>query len=333
MNILVVRIGRIGDVIMTLPALSEIIKKYPDAHIDVLTSPDGVRAFSLFQDKLSQIFTFRNQLIHRFIDTLTLKKKLLHSSYDAIYCFENKPRYINLVKDKTNQLKIICPNKPKHFSHKCLDLVGHYPCDKPFRSQRFFTVTDDDRLNARLALQQNGINPNETLIALHPTFSGSHQLFKKNNSDRIWGSDNWAKLAQLIHAQYASTGKRVNIFMDLLPNEQHIGREIVHKSQGLIRLLSFPPNFKRYLARIDAIDLLIAPNTGVMHLAAAVNTPTVALFSQFQPWDCGPFIKSSQCRVLQAERYSNQGGLPKIPATDVAQAAIDLLNTHCLETA
>lgn len=43
MKILVIRIGRAGDMVMITPALSALIDKYPNAEITVLTSPDGDR--------------------------------------------------------------------------------------------------------------------------------------------------------------------------------------------------------------------------------------------------------------------------------------------------
>ena len=36
-------------------------------------------------------------------------------------------------------------------------------------------------------------------------------------------------------------------------------------------------------------DLVVCPDTGPMHLAAAVGTPVVALFGPTAPWRTGPF--------------------------------------------
>ncbi len=41
MNILAVRVGRVGDTVMMTPALTALIKYYPDAEITLLVSPVG----------------------------------------------------------------------------------------------------------------------------------------------------------------------------------------------------------------------------------------------------------------------------------------------------
>ena len=40
---------------------------------------------------------------------------------------------------------------------------------------------------------------------------------------------------------------------------------------------------------LRAADLIVCPDTGPMHLAAAVGTPVVALFGPTAPWRTGPF--------------------------------------------
>ncbi|MFH1998481.1 MAG: glycosyltransferase family 9 protein [Planctomycetota bacterium] len=46
-------------------------------------------------------------------------------------------------------------------------------------------------------------------------------------------------------------------------------------------------------ACLEQVDLLMTPDTGTLHMAAAVNTPTVSLFfSSAYPWQTGPYGKN-----------------------------------------
>jgi len=67
--------------------------------------------------------------------------------------------------------------------------------------------------------------------------------------------------------------------------------------------------------------LLVTPNTGPMHVAAAVGTPVVALFSGWSPAECGPFVPPERARTLRAEDTAEPGrGLAAISADAVFEA-------------
>lgn len=325
MNILFVRIGRMGDVIMTLPAFHEIVSKYPQANIDVLTSLDGQRVFSLLPNSYRKLYIFRNNIPHRVFDSKRLKRQLCGRHYDKIFCFESKQRYINLINDYGSQCNLLHDNSDRHSSLKCLALVDNHLSDDLFKNKRFISCSDQSHALAKQILRYHGLSHYDHLIALHPTYSGTGSFLKKSDPDKIWSADHWVQLAHLINDAYSAINQKACIVMDLLPNEQRVGREIVAKSDGLVKLISVKPGFARYVAFIDSVDLLIAPNTGVMHLAAAVNTPVVALFSKFKASECGPFLPTEKCHVLAAEDYQTELGLDSIPPEDVADAALGLL--------
>jgi ADP-heptose:LPS heptosyltransferase len=62
-----------------------------------------------------------------------------------------------------------------------------------------------------------------------------------------------------------------------------------------------------------------------MHVAAAVGTPVVALFSGWDPADCGPYAPPERVRVLRAEDTPHpERGLAAISADAVFAASRDL---------
>ena len=70
------------------------------------------------------------------------------------------------------------------------------------------------------------------------------------------------------------------------------------------------------------MNLLIAPDTGPAHIAAAVDTNLIALFSGHNPNDCAPYTSTDKLRVLRAENMQNpELGLAAISVEDVFQAS------------
>ena len=174
-------------------------------------------------------------------------------------------------------------------------------------------VTEEGIEKARQQLSEGGISDGDFIIGLHPSFSGSKKSVfsgKKKEYLREWPPEYFASLAKLIYKFAQNNNISIKILMDLLPEERELGESIVKMSGGVISLFTNPPNFERYKATIKRMNLLITPNTGPMHIAAAVNTNIVALFVDWDPSDCGPYMAYDHYEVLRAEDYmTNEKGL------------------------
>ena len=57
-KILVIRVGRAGDMIMITPALLAILDNYPDHEIHLLTSADGKRILNGFNEKITNVYIY-----------------------------------------------------------------------------------------------------------------------------------------------------------------------------------------------------------------------------------------------------------------------------------
>ena len=88
------------------------------------------------------------------------------------------------------------------------------------------------------------------------------------------------------------------------------------------------------IALLRRVSLVIAGDTGPLHLAAALGRPTVALFGPTDPARNGPFgapsrVLRSAASVTDHRRHSDtEAGLASIPTDEVLAAAGDLLGTH-----
>ncbi|QRN04888.1 hypothetical protein GH742_14040 [Legionella sp. MW5194] len=323
MNILLVRIGRLGDMVMILPAVKEIQRLYPQARIHVITSPDGIRllkAFGLNPDTMAQ---YNNHFLYRWWELYKVRRFIRQQSFDLIYCFERKKRTISWL---PAQAKIIEESPQlQHYAWRCLTLVTPSPETNYQRHYLPFDAKKASLLNEFLEAQ--GIISSTVLIGLHPTYSGFNKWGKGRESiHRLWPWQHFAKLAVMLAEYGKNKGMNIRVVMDLLPEERTLGLQIQKASQGCAVLLPTEPDFQRYLCFLHRLNGLVVANTGVMHLAAALNTPLVALFSELHPGDCGPYMPEENCKVLRAEDTDNPTlGLQAISVDAVFDAVLALL--------
>ncbi len=324
MNILLVRIGRLGDIVMILPALRSLIYHNPEAKIHAVTSPDGIRLLKTAGIPEANMVRYRHTLVHRLMDVRHVKHFLATHHFDKIYCFETKKRTVSWLPSDTYVLKN--QQELEHYALRCLKLVE--PGLSELHQNHYLTFKRDQTPSLNALLAEHNITPTTLLIGFHPTYSGYGKWGKKREQiHRLWCWKNFAKLSYLF-ADYAHQQKiDLKIIMDLLPEEQSLGLKIKQHGANNIVILNNKPDFNRYLCYINRLNLLIVPNTGVMHLAAALGTPMVALFSHLHPNDCGPYMPPHKFIVLRSENTLKPHlGLNAISVDDVFCNAIQLLN-------
>ena len=321
MNILIVRIGRMGDMVMILPAIQAIRERHPEATLYALTSRDGMRVLPLVGIDFEHLCEYRGQWWYRFSETLKVKRWFAAHHFDEIYCFEMKQRTVGWL---PHSARVLQPHASmQHYAARCLQLVLRQPTLAPIpQSYLPLPVTQEDA-----ALRAYGVTPHTIVVGFHPTYSGFGKWGKQGEHiHRLWPESSFAGLALQLTAHARQQGLDLKIVMSLLPHEQRLGQRLVARSQGSIVVLPGTPGFKGYLAYLQRLNVLVVSNTGVLHLAAALNTPVVALFSAHNPEDCGPYMAKGRYVVLRAEAMEHPKlGLEAISVDDVLSATLRLL--------
>lgn len=325
MKILVVRIGRAGDMVMITPALNALINKFSDAEITLLTSPDGRRVLNGFHRNIKNIWILERKKLFPFIQRKQIKHEIKQANFDHIFCFETKSSFSKLFLGSCAQQHILQDIKQSeiNFAERCLNLVDsslskdQYPV--------FLPVQEDAKQRALTILQEKSISNETFLIGIHPSYSGLGKKFGRNKKSlphRNWPISHWGALCKRIKNYANENGQDIQIIMDLMPEERELGQAIIKESENSVSLITPPPDFERYKATLARMDLLIVPNTGPMHIGAAVGTNVVSLFSIHNPKDCAPYTDENKLVVIRAEdcEYPDRG-LAAISAEDVFQAS------------
>lgn len=325
MKILVIRIGRAGDMVMMTPALTAITNKYPSAEITLLTSPDGRRVLNGFHPQIKNIWILDRTKIFPFIQRMKIKRAVQQAGFQHIFCFETKTSFSKLFSNSSAQKHILKSVKDSeiNFAERCLKMV-----DTSFNRNQypvFLPIPKEAKLRSQEVLEQAGIPENTFLIGIHPSYSGLGKKFGRNKKSlphRNWPISHWGELCKIIKGYAKENNLNIKIIMDLMPEEKELGLEIIEASQKSVTLLTPQPDFERYKATLARMDLLIVPNTGPMHIGAAVGTNIVSLFSIHNPKDCAPYTNEEKIVVLRAENSQNPDlGLASISAEDVFQAS------------
>jgi heptosyltransferase-1 len=143
-----------------------------------------------------------------------------------------------------------------------------------------------------------------------------------------WGAKEWpAERYGQVAAELARAGYRV--LVNVASASDPSGEAVVRASGG--SAVAAPTSLPELIALVRRAKLVIAGDTGPLHLAAALEIPVVGLFGPTDPARNGPF--GTRSRVLRhatsqrdhSRRSETEQGLMQITADEVIGAALELL--------
>lgn len=315
---LVVRAGRMGDVVMITPALRMLLAGRPEDDVQVLTTGEGRRTLRGFDARVTRFHLHTRRWIDGLRDRGRLLAELRAQGFARVYLFESNEHWRKLVSGLGAEVHgLDVPPRSAHYAARCLDVVEPTLVRPVPRGPLELPVTDAGRAAADAYLAAHGLDPADRLVGLHLTFSESGRgLFAsgRGRKHREWPLDACAALVRRLVERGAERGVRVRPVLDVLPAERKTAEAFRLRAGDAVTVLSGEPDFERYKALLASLAVLVTPNTGPMHVAAAVGAPVVALFSGWSPEDCGPFVPAERAAVLRSE---------DTPEADRGLAAID----------
>ena len=217
----------------------------------------------------------------------------------------------------------------EHYASRCLQLIKE---NKDSYINNYLNYDEKKLALVKEQLYAFGIKDKTILIGIHPTYSGFNKnKRKKEHKHRIWKEALFGLLSKKI-SQYAKDNHLdIKVIMDLLPEDLAASKGILKEAGGDVILLSNKPDFKRYLAYLHRLETLVVANTGVMHLAAGLNTLVVALFSKSNPNDCDlkwtPYLRQwYKVEIVTNARF--QMARKSFTSEFKAKVAIEALKGH-----
>ncbi|MGQ4808915.1 hypothetical protein NKDENANG_02310 [Candidatus Entotheonellaceae bacterium PAL068K] len=289
-RILVIRSGAIGDFILTLPAVGALRQACPRAYIEVLGHPHRaiLARHPVYADHISDLEGW--DWYRLFSPQARVSESLAAylRSFEAIFAYLPGSGEIC-----ATRLRQYCSGYVVHWPPQLL--AGRHAaehllqpvCD--YRPQSYdptprVYVTAEAHDAAQRFWQQAAL-PSTGVIALHPGSGGAHKLWPLAGWQRVMA---WAAQQEIPCLVLSG------------PAEHERVRQLF---QTFNNLPPWPCAEQMPLLHLAALmarcQLVLGHDSGMMHLAAAVGTTTLALFGPTDPYTWGP--RHARTCVLQPD--------------------------------
>ncbi|KRT73710.1 MAG: glycosyl transferase family protein [Deltaproteobacteria bacterium CSP1-8] len=298
---LIVSSTGIGDTLWGTPAIYALRKALPDSSIAVLTSDAGQEVLA-GNPAIDEIFVFRRGAAGywRLVRSLmTVRRRgvdavlFFHASDRILWplcAFMGAPFLIGLAGQSKGQDEILTAaislGDEIHWAQARFSLlreVGVNATPGPIR----LYLNGKDRERPERLLKETGWGNVPLLVGLHP---GSKDPFKQ------WPEDKFARLGRALENK---AGAKIVVTGDA--EESALAAKVAGKIPQALSMAG-KLSMRETAALIERMSLFITNDTGPMHIAFAVKTPTVALFSPTDPALCGPFRAEGLTAIIRKEK-------------------------------
>ncbi|MFQ6042312.1 MAG: lipopolysaccharide heptosyltransferase II [Candidatus Poribacteria bacterium] len=280
-KILILRPDGIGDLLNSTPAISLLRRSYPDAHITVLVQPLNAEILTGNPDVDEVLIYDRVGKHKRFGERLKFLHRLRKTGYDLVVVmytssWYNFLAYVSGAKYRVGRYQKRFKSALTHPSKKTyakgtvhevlrnLDLA-RIICDKEksMDTRLVLNLSEEEKQWARDYLKRLGISEDDFLVCIHP--GGS-------SFDKLWTEDGYAQVADRLVERF---GAKILMFHG--PSESKLASDIQQRMTHDV-LIYAPESLRQLAALIDRCKLFICNDSGPMHIAAALDVPTVAIF-------------------------------------------------------
>lgn len=289
----------IGDVVMSTPAIRELRRLHPGWHITVAARP---KVAGLYQDQdlVDEILVLDRGTSLRQAAELRRagfqRAVLLQNAFGAalLALLSRIPERVGYAVDGrslllTRRARPQIHRLQRHQVYYYLDLLyqtGLSPVDYlnngDYTPDISLRPSPTGLQRARELCSDLELPPDSPWVGLNPGAAFGPA--------KRWPARRWAELGDRL----IDSGAAVLIFGG--PDELSLAEEIQAYMVRRARIIAGRTDLASLLAMIDTVDLFITNDSGPMHLAAALDTPQIALFGSTDEVATGPF--SPRARVI-----------------------------------
>ena len=272
--------SRLGNLILMTPLISGFRKSFPTATIDILIS-EGFEEILEHNPEIDDILMFRKSLARRqpwsyprflmeirragydlAVDVSDGRHTSLNNSlltafsgahYRLGYNYGEAGGFLNMA--------VPCPPADMHMADAVMGLVKFIAPETP-DFPMVVHIGEDDREFASEWLQRHDIPALESFFVIHPGGKGRKR----------WDTDKFAGLIERID-------REMGVRLVCIAGPADMDRlDRIHEKSGAAFDVLTDVTVNRMAAVIERCDLFISGDTGPMHVASALEKPTVAIF-------------------------------------------------------
>lgn len=274
-KVLIFRPDRIGDMVITLPLVDGLKRHFPQLKMSILASPKNV---ALIQDdsRFEKIYLYKKNLLSSPLEL----KKIRNEKFDCIIdtVFEDSVTTLFLSHFCANGDPIIGMGKNKYagyYDFNCENSGGHI-IDNTLKLLGAFRI-DSTKVSGygELHLGPEAIEVASDFRKSFPSGKVVGLNLSSGAPTRVWPREKWVELTKMILTSIPES----HIVLITIPAERHIAQEIKVQFKNRVHVIPHNLDIAGVSAIIKFLDILITPDTSLVHIARSFQVPVVGLYT------------------------------------------------------
>lgn len=345
MNILIVKLSAVGDVVHTLPSLASLRRLYPDANIswvieeassDIICGHPYLDRVIVSRRKkwIADLKKFRH-ISRTILEIRSFIAEIRDRKYDLVIDFHGLLKSALIVLISSGKRKLGYDSMQElsglFLNEKIFEDMGKHAVDRYLDFPRYLgariekpefciPVAEENKTKVKKLLRANGIDTGERFVAVNPIAFWETKL---------WDEKKFALLCDRI-----SNELKLKVIFTGGTSEGAIERMQSSMTCPYVDLVG--ATTLRDLAYLYGLSLLVVTtDSGPMHVAAAVGTPTVAIFGPTDPARTGPYganhtivRKDLPCSPCFLKKCATGKCMKEISADEVFEAVRKAMNSE-----
>jgi ADP-heptose:LPS heptosyltransferase len=295
-RILLIRPDHLGDVLLTTPAIHALRQSRPDAEIHMLVGPwsaDVIASYPEIDFVLTLAFpgfsrTPKIGLRSPYQQAVESARQLRRIGYNSAVILRHDHWWGAMLAKFAGILTTAIAPQPQPAVVQTLRLVekwsGSVP---PEKAIYYFPVDSFDQAYVDGYLEEWGVRQNQPIVCIHP---GTGTWVKH------WEERKWAAVADELSGQLEA-----GIVFTGGDHELALVRRIVSQMKARAIIIAGDTRVGQLAALFKRAQVVLGPDSGPLHLAAAVGTPTVALYGPADPIEFGTWGSPQKHIILTTD--------------------------------
>lgn len=270
-KILIIRIDRIGDIILSTPALRALRQSYPKAQVHLLVS-DYTKDLVVNNKNADKIIIFKKDILDNDYDLAIalhpgiIENKLTFKSgakFRIGYSGRGGSFYLTDIIKDDRDIRV------RHEVISALEAVGRAGCSIEDKSLEV-SLSKEGEAFADEFFRENKLSKDDFVVMIHP---GARQEYIR------WKKDGFAEVADRLI-------KEKNAKIILLSGKDELDlitdvKSLMHEEPIIVSDIAL----RELVSLTGKVKLFIGNSTGPMHIASALKIPLIAIFGARHPLD------------------------------------------------
>jgi len=311
-SVVIVRLSALGDTVHVMPLVASLRQAWPETRIAwavqsstyrLMKPHPDVDEFLLFERSagVRAYPRFRRELAGRRFDLAIVP----HTAFKAglVTATIRAPRKLGYDRARSRELhgmfttEQIAPHAPQHTQDEFFEFLHHLGVEP--RLEWNFAFSERERAEQKQMF--DAVDRPVLAVALQTS----------------WPSKNWIaeRYARVLETAEHELGLQTILVGGTTPAEELLAREVMELTDAT-PIDARADDVRQLAWLLDGADVALSPDTAPLHIAVALETPTVGMYAVTDPKRVGPYRRYHE---LLIDRFRSVGGMESIEVRDVVE--------------